>query len=168
MKQLVIASTMCLSVALAAGCGGNPTAPLATRIGTTTITFNSDPQHYVGQGRTMSFTLDDSAFAPQVGRSGGYVSIAFRRNGDSGWTWGMIFTAPTGQILKRGTYDTTRFETSTSHGFDFFGDGRGCGSATGRLTIHDIEFGPDLETLRHLRASFEHHCEGASPGAPAV
>ena len=155
--------SLVVSIAICYGCDGGPTGPSAERLRTTTISFTSDPQHYVGQGRSMTFTFADSVFAPVVGRSGGYVSIAFRPNGDIGWTWGMILTAPTGQVLKPGTYDTTRSETSTSHGFDFFGDGRGCNQATGRLTIYDIEFGADLETLRHLRASFEHHCEGASP-----
>src|SRR5262245_60949227 len=121
MHRLFLRLSLVVGVTVSSGCGGGPTAPVAERFQTTTIGFTSDAQHYVGQGRSMTFTFTDSAFVPLVARSGGYVSIAFRRNGDTGWTWGLILTAPTGQVLKPGTYDTTRGETPTSHGFDFFG-----------------------------------------------
>jgi hypothetical protein len=31
------------------------------------------------------------------------------------------------------------------------------------MVIHSVEFGPDLLTLKHLRVSFENHCENRSP-----
>jgi hypothetical protein len=155
-------------------CGGSPAAPtsVSPQVATpqldaatspvTTFSFTSDPQDFVGQGRSLSFTLKDSVFAPQVLQSGSYLSVAFRRTGDVGWTWTLVVRGRGGRTLAPGTYETSRFGGPTSAGLDFSGDGRGCLNATGNLVIHAIEFGADRQSLRHFRATFENHCEGIS------
>jgi hypothetical protein len=161
-RTLVFVSAY-VSVILTAGCDGGPTSPSAVKVKRTTLSFSSDAQHYVGQGRTLTYTLDSAVFQPLVARSGGYVSVVVRSNGDGVSVWDFIITAPTGRPLAKGSYDTTRFETTSGFGMDFFGDGRGCNQSTGHLVIHEIAFGPGADTLQRLRASFDHHCEGASP-----
>jgi hypothetical protein len=32
------------------------------------------------------------------------------------------------------------------------------------MTVHSVAFSADLGTLKELRMSFEHHCEGGLPG----
>lgn len=110
----------------------------------------------------MTLTLETATFTPVVARSGGYISVIVQSKNAPLTQWGFIIVAPTGSGLTPGTYTTTRFESLTGVGMDFFGDGRGCNSATGQLVIEEIRFGAG-DTLLRLRASFDHHCEGASP-----
>ena len=154
--------TVVLPIVCVAGCGDGPTGPSATRTDKTSLSFTSDPQHYVGQGRSVTLTLETATFTPLVARSGGYVSVIVQSKNAPSTQWGFIIVAPTGSGLTPGSYTTTRFDSLSGVGMDFFGDGRGCNSATGQLVIHEIRFGAG-DTLLRLRASFDHHCEGASP-----
>src|SRR5262245_61386214 len=99
-------------------CGGNQSAPSPSRTVRKTLSFTSDAQDFVGQGQSRTFTLQNAVFQPLVARSGGYLSVVIRPN-DSSLPWGLIVTAPTGQRLMPGSYDTTRFETATTVGLDF-------------------------------------------------
>ena len=125
------------------------------------LSFSSDPEDYIGAGTSQRFTLDNATFHPIVERSGGYLSVAINLT-DRRTSWGLVMIVPAGKLLAPGTYDTTPSDTPTTHGFTFFGDGRGC-SAVGRLTIREIVFGPAVQSLARLRASWEQHCNGGSP-----
>jgi hypothetical protein len=69
---------------------------------------------------------------------------------------------PTGKSLQPGTYNTTRFGGTGTAGLDVSGDGRGCNTSTGKLTIRKITFDAAGKVAR-LDASFVQHCEGAAP-----
>ena len=154
-------------------CGSsNPTAPTGTASGaqtaatftTTVLSFTSDPRDFVGQGESRAYTLQNAVFQPGVGRSGRQVSLGVRPNNEPPQsTWALLIVAPVGQQVAPGSYDTTNFGSSTTWALDFNGNGHGCQVASGHMVIHSVEFGPDLLTLKHLRVSFENHCENRSP-----
>jgi hypothetical protein len=143
------------------------TAPAAT-YPVTTVSFTSDPLDRVGQGRSMTFTLENTTFEPIVSRSGSFVQVLFRGKDSILNSWGLFVYAPGGTRVRPGTYETIRtFTDETVWGADFYGQARGCNRATGRITIHAVRFNSDATALEHLRASLETHCEGASPALRA-
>jgi hypothetical protein len=150
------------------GCGSSPSSPSASprpqnaaTFQKTTLSFTSDPQDFVGQGRSRTWDLQTSVFQPIVARSGGYLSVVVRPNGEL-LPWVLIVVSLFGRTLAPGSYDTRDTETSGLVALTFSGDGRGCGNGTGHIVIHEVVFGPDATTLLHFRATFEQHCQGAS------
>jgi hypothetical protein len=160
---------LCVASLLTSGCGSKgPTAPTApaspaATYAVTTVSFTSDPEDFVGRGRSMSFTLENSLFIANVGNNGAYLSITIRPKSGATPVWGFVVTSPNGSRISPGTYTTLRSPVSDSWSADFFGDGRGCGRITGRIVVHAFDFIPENEALKNFRASFEQHCEGAPP-----
>ena len=76
--------------------------------------------------------------------------------------WDVSIKAPTGKTLQAGSYSTTRFGGTGTAGLDVSGDGRGCNTSTGTLTIHKITF-DTAGKVATLDASFVQHCEGEAP-----
>jgi hypothetical protein len=154
---------------LASGCSSKgPTAPTApaspaATYAVTTVSFTSDPEDFVGRGRALTFTLENSLFSANVGNDGSYLSIVIRPKSGTTPVWGFIVTSPNGSAISPGTYTTIRSPVSDSWSADFGGDGRGCGRITGRMVVHAFDFIAVNQALKHFRASFEQHCEGASP-----
>src|SRR5690348_13427916 len=92
----------------------------------TSLTLNSDPGDYIGQGQFTFLTPSDGTFSAQQNFDQG-VSISFF--GQPGTFWFLDFAAPNNQPLSVGTYlNATRFpfQASTVPGLDVAGDGRGC------------------------------------------
>ena len=137
-----------------------PAAPAAS-YAVTTVSITSDPDDYVGRGRSMTFTLENSLFIANVGNNGGYLSIVIRPKSGTTPEWGFIVTSPNGSAISPGTYTTTRNPVSDSWSADFGGDGRGCGRITGKIVVHAFDFIAVNQAIRNFRASFEQHCEGA-------
>jgi hypothetical protein len=159
-----------LSAVLVAGCGKSPTSPTpqppaspAATYPATTLSFTSDPQDFVGRGRSETFTLQNSLFQANVAGNGEYLSIVIRRNPGPTPVWTLIVDAPNGSKIAPGTCQTFRDYGSDRWTADFGGDGRSCGSITGRMVIHSFDFIPENQALKNFRASFEQHCQGASP-----
>ena len=149
-------------------CGGNPTAsssvvpPSAATYAVTTVSFTSDPQDFIGQGAFRAYTLQNADIRANVARSGGLISVPVRPLTDPpSPEWSLLLIASSGQITP-GSYDTTRSNTSSTYGLDFIGNNRVCNTAAGHVVIHSVELGPDLFSVRHLRVSFENHCNGSS------
>ena len=170
--RIACASAAVVSIVVMVACGSNPAGPSATvpqpqsaaTFTSTVLSFTSDPRDFVGLGESRAYTLQNAVFQPGAGRSGRQVSVAVRPNNEPPQaTWALIIIAPVGQQVTPGSYDTTNFGTSTTWALDFTGNGHGCNTATGHMVIHSVEFGPDLLTLKHLRVSFENHCENRSP-----
>ena len=119
--------------------------------------FVSDPGDYVGGGVSKSYENATSIFS--LSGSDTYLQYSASGLRDS---WIAIVSPPTGQHLQAGTYDTMRFADSTHAGLDVFGDGRGCNTSTGVLTISAVTF-DGAGNAKALSATFEQHCEGAPP-----
>jgi hypothetical protein len=169
--RIAISSVAVGSMVAMAACGANPSAPsapsptarsAATFTGST-LAFTSDPQDFVGQGESRAYTLQNAVFLQSVGRAGGFISVAVQpMNQPPSAQWSLIITAPTGQLITPGSYDTRSLNTSSTYGLDFVGNQHGCNTAAGHMVIHSVEVGPDLMSLKHFRVSFENHCDGRS------
>jgi hypothetical protein len=135
---------------------------------TTTLSFTSDPQDFIGRGRSETFTLQNAVFHSNVAANGDSLSIVVRPNPESAPVWGLLIKGPNGSKIAPGTYQAFRDFGSDRWSLDFFGDGRSCGGSTGTSTgiivIHSFEFIAENRVLQNLRASFEQHCPGASQG----
>jgi hypothetical protein len=125
------------------------------------IQFRSDPNDYIGGGKSWTFGAADGLFTARMNNSSD-VSIHFR--GDD--SWDFIFDAPEGERLAPGNYlNATRapFHSPVKPGLEVSGAGRGCNTLAGQFNIRQIRYtGLKLE---RLLVDFEQHCEG---GAPAL
>ena len=120
--------------------------------------FKSDSGDYIGQGQTKKYEGATSLFNLRGTNTNIEYSVSGLRD-----DWGASISAPTGKTLTVGTYSTNRFGDSTHAGLDVYGDGRGCNSSTGTLTINGITFDGSGNVIR-LNASFAQYCDG-SPAA---
>ena len=154
-----------LAVLLVSGCAKSPTSPTtaspAATYSATTLSFTSDADDYVGQGRSQIFTLQNAVFSATTG-NGESLSVVIRPFASETSVWGFTVRAPSGTKIAPGIYQTTR-DGSGGWAADFFGAGRGCGRNTGRIVVHSFDYIPVNSALRNFRASFEQHCEGAAP-----
>lgn len=128
----------------------------------TSLSMTSDPGDFIGGGQTTFLTPADGTFSASQNFDGG-VSIDFF--GQPGIFWFLDFAAPFNQPLTVGTYTSaTRFPFQASNvpGLDVAGDGRGCNTLTGSFTVLEISYGPN-STVNAFDATFEQHCEGATP-----
>lgn len=157
-----------VSAALVAGCGRSPTTPssvlTAETYPVTTLSFTSDPDDFVGRGRSETFTLQNAVFAANVGANGDFLSIVIRPSSPQALVWSLTIDAPNGSRIAPGTYQSFRDYGSNRWTVDFTGDGRSCSAITGQVVIHAFDFVPENRAIRTFRASFEQHCSGAVPG----
>lgn len=73
--------------------------------------------------------------------------------------------APKGRSLKSGTsFATTRypFNDDGGGGLSISGDGRGCNTSTGSVTVESAAY-TRKGHLKSIALTFEQHCEGAEP-----
>jgi hypothetical protein len=130
-----------------------PSGP-ASAAPVTAFTLDSQPGDYIGQGQSLVYTAPTATISANAnGSSGVYMSVSQ----DSHW-WNASVSPPTGQSLTPGTYSTTRFPSSTAAGLDVSGDGRGCNTSVGSVTILEVSFDGDGNPLT-FAASYEQHCE---------
>ncbi len=123
--------------------------------------FSSEADHAIVRGRTLDYSMQSASFQGSVGRSGGFIRVSvFPTDGPGPWMF--TISAPLGEVFRPGTFATVRLSDPQSNGADFSGDGRGC-SGVGTVTIHALSYDLRNGALNHLRASFEHRCEGATP-----
>jgi hypothetical protein len=130
--------------------------------------FKSDPGDYIGQGETHQYVLADGTWQARVDvgvTEPQHVMIYLTPTAAPWqWWWHMDFSAGTGKPLKIGTYENARRHpfSGAQPGLDFSGTGRGCNTLTGRFEVKELVMGPG-NTLDRFHATFEQHCEGASP-----
>lgn len=124
----------------------------------TRIKLTSDYGDYIGAGRTYEYTRADAHIG--VGDNGNGLSVHVA--GDE--TWYGEFVLPAGQtIWKPGTYTgLTRhpFNDSASGGLSWYGEGRGCNTLTGTITVTSATY--TSGTLDSIELSFVQNCEGSS------
>ena len=118
--------------------------------------FKSDSGDFIGQGQTKKYEGATSLFGLRGTNTGFSYSVSGLRD-----DWGVTIAPPTGKTLGVGTYNTTRSGDSTHAGLDVSGDGRGCNSSTGTLTISGITFDGSGNVIR-LNASFAQYCGGST------
>ncbi|MDY6949253.1 MAG: fibronectin type III domain-containing protein, partial [Pseudomonadota bacterium] len=133
-----------------------PAVPLSFR--PTRIKLTSDFNDYIGGGRTYEYTRANA----QIGISGSGNRLSVRVDGDE--TWFAEFVLPEGQsIWKPGVYTgLTRwpFHDSAKGGLSWSGEGRGCNTLTGSITVFSATY--DAGVLDSIHLSFVQHCDGGS------
>jgi hypothetical protein len=136
----------------------SPAAGLAAT-DVTAFTIDSSIADPIGRGRTFVLTPDDGVIFARSVFAGVEVTVS---TPDHEFT--ARVTPPTGQTLTPGTYPTTRFGSDTTAGLDVSGDGVGCNSSTGSVTVHEISVQTEPEPLvERFAATYRHSCEGTSP-----
>lgn len=131
-----------------------PPGPVAS-----SISLTSDAGDYIGAGQSYSYSKADA----QITVSAQNASLQIGIDGDE--NWGGNFQLPdTYTQLEAGTYtNLTRYPGNdpSSGGLSWTGEGRGCNTITGTLTINEVVY--DGSNLSIIDLEFEQHCEGNSP-----
>ena len=136
------------------------TLPAAAQV--TSLTMQSDPGDYIGQGQSYNYSQADGTFSALVFGTNTAVSIRFNTPSFDHW-WNLNFATANGGPLTPGVYlNAQRFADGVSPALDVFGDGRGCNMVNGSFEVLQATYGP-ADTLLSFEATFEQHCEGAAP-----
>jgi hypothetical protein len=165
MRILQVLRAACV-VGLAACSAATSPPPSESQPTHTFLSFTSDPGDYIGQSESHRYALVDGSWRAQFDTSDGTGHINVYLSPPSGsWWWALDLAAPPGKSLSVGTYEAARrwpFNGPTQPGLGFYGSGRGCNTLTGRFVVLALTLEPD-NTVDLLHATFEQHCEGASP-----
>ncbi|WP_392964369.1 hypothetical protein [Streptomyces sp. LN245] len=120
--------------------------------------YTSDAGDYIGQGLSQTHTGSTSTFSISGYGDGFQYGVSGKRE-----DWSAIITPPDGERFAAGsTYTTQRFHGPGTAGLDMGGNGRGCNSSTGELTISKLALNGD-GTVKAFAATFVQHCEGGTP-----
>lgn len=154
-------------------------SPRLARAEFVTVSYQSQPGDFVGQGQTFNFTYtpaNTSLFSVQdshyIGGTPSYISFALDgpvANPQNIFTLLDFSTAALGIPLQAGTYtDAQRaaFAAVGHPGLDVSFQNRGSNTLTGNFTINSISFVPDAShvlVLNSLDVNFEQHSEGNAP-----
>src|SRR3954465_10089720 len=132
--------------------------PAQAVVGFTAFTLDSEAGDFIGGGESFTFTSGNAT----IGATGDDTALTMTVS-DGTHNFSADLLAPTGSTLTDGTtYTTTRLGDATNAGLDVSGDGNGCNTSTGTMTVHEISLdgGGALATLA---VTYEQHCEGATP-----
>lgn len=146
--------------------GTNPVAPPAAASAPTPsiaggqplVRLQSDTGDRIGAGASHDY--DSSNAAITVATRGSFLSI--RIEGRESWS-GEFQLPGNATALQVGTYPGLArhpFQASGAGGLSWTGQGRGCNTSTGTLTINAA--GYQSGVLRSLDMHFEQHCEGGA------
>jgi uncharacterized repeat protein (TIGR01451 family) len=122
------------------------------------VTLQSDTGDFIGAGQSYSY--DQSNAQLSVTANGGHLTISV--HGDEQWTGDVALPSADTQLVA-GTYaNLTRypFDDPATGGLNWSGEGRGCNTLTGSVTINSVTYTSGALTAVDL--SFVQHCEGAS------
>jgi uncharacterized repeat protein (TIGR01451 family) len=123
------------------------------------VVLQSDSGDFIGAGNNYSY--DQSNAKLSVTATGGHLKVSVQGNED--WTGDIALPSADTQLVA-GTYDNlTRypFDDATTGGLDWSGEGRGCNTLTGSVTINSVTYTAGALTAVDL--SFVQHCEGSAP-----
>ena len=141
-----------------------PAAALPCLTGGSVIYLDGDSGDFVHPGAE---TIQVSSWAPDGSNS---PPVTFAADWDStGFTenWSFQFsTEQYGGQLTPGVYTNAArfpFETTGQPGLSIDGDGRGCNTLTGSFQVVSVALGPTGSNFTEFTATFEQHCEGATP-----
>jgi hypothetical protein len=136
-------------------------APLQNPLsGQPVLTLTSETGDTIGIGGYYAY---DSATAAIVVRAdGGHLRVQVA--GDESWFGD--FQMPGGATaLVPGTYGALvryPFQAPGEGGLSWSGEGRGCNTVVGSVTIHSVRYGGD-GALAAIDMRFDQHCDGAAP-----
>lgn len=120
--------------------------------------YASDAGDWIGQGVSQTHTGSTSTFALSGSAEGVRYSVSGKREG-----WSASLAPPEGERFEAGTtYTTERFRGPGVGELDMGGNGRGCNSVTGELTVQKLALNDD-GTVKVFAATFVQHCEGGTP-----
>lgn len=123
------------------------------------VVLSSDTGDFIGAGQNYAYTNADSLITVTAQDARLTVDI----DGDEGWT-GEFQLPDTFLELEVGTYaNLTRypFHDVAVGGLSWSGEGRGCNTLDGTITIDSVTYNGDI--LTDIDLSFEQYCEGNSP-----
>ena len=136
-----------------------PQLPAVAATDLTMFVLDSTPGEYVVGGKTLAFTPENATIGAGQFGDGLFMSVSNDNN-----HFFADITPPTGQALLPGTYPTTRFDTASTAGLSVTGNGVGCNSATGSITVHEVSIQTQPQFIvERFAATFEYRCEGVSP-----
>jgi hypothetical protein len=147
----VIAAALALSIL--------PPPPALAATDVTAFALDSSIGEPVLGGRTLVFTPDNATVYAQPWGGGVEMGVSSPDH----W-FSAELTPPEGQTLSPGTYPTTEVPSGTTAGLDVSGDGVGCSSSTGTVTVHEISLQTEPEPhVERFAATYEFSCYGTSP-----
>ncbi|MEU4166063.1 hypothetical protein AB0F46_04135 [Streptomyces sp. NPDC026665] len=120
--------------------------------------YTSDAGDWIGNGHSQTHTGSTSTFSISGSADGIRYGVSGKRE-----DWSASIAPPQGEQFKAGTtYATQRFRGPGVGGLDMGGNGRGCNSSTGELTVTKLALNSD-GTVKAFAATFVQHCEGGTP-----
>ena len=121
----------------------------------TFVTMISDPGDPLLDGEKLYYHPGNGSVAPELYSGGVEVWVS---GGNLGRSYRMVFDAPRGQELRVGEYEHATGADGDPR-VDIGGEGRGCGSGTGRFVVRQIaRSGVEITSLWIV---YEFHCSGA-------
>ncbi len=130
-----------------------------------TLTLDSDPGDYIGQGQSYLYN-DDTAFFTYSRNYDNGISVRIRNlPGDPWLSWNFDMAAPGDVEIQPGVYPGAErwpFQAVENPGLSFSGQGRGCNTLSGSFEVYEVTYESD-GSVSSLAASFVQHCEGAPP-----
>ncbi|MFI1681321.1 MULTISPECIES: hypothetical protein [unclassified Streptomyces] len=122
--------------------------------------FQSDPDDYIGGGRTVSYTGSTSTFGAYGDASRVHYTASGKRDG-----WSADLGAPKGQTLEVGkTYQANRFGDDGLAELDVNGNGRGCNTTSGEFKVTKLALNEAGE-LKAFAATFKQYCGSGGTAA---
>lgn len=120
--------------------------------------YTSDAGDYIGQGVAQTHQGATSTFSLRSYGDGVQYDVSGKRE-----YWTAQLTPPDGEQFEAGhTYQAERSHGASVAGLDVFGDGRGCNTVTGEITVTRLARGDD-GAIKAFAATFVQHCEGGGP-----
>jgi len=133
-------------------------APAQAVTSLTAFTLDSEPSDAIGGGQTFTFTSTNATITATGDDTALTMTVS-----DGTHDFSADLAAPTGGTLTAGTtYPTTRSGDATNAGLDVTGDGNGCTTSIGTMTVHEITLDVS-NAIAALAITYEQHCNGAAP-----
>ncbi|WP_306336067.1 hypothetical protein [Streptomyces sp. KL118A] len=122
--------------------------------------FQSDPEDYIGAGRTVGYTGSTSTFKASGDASRVHYSASGKRD-----DWSADIGAPKGQTLEVGkTYRANRFGDDGLAELDVYGNGRGCNTTSGEFKVTRLAL-DEAGELKAFAATFQQICGSGGTAA---
>ncbi|MFE9680787.1 hypothetical protein [Streptomyces sp. NPDC006285] len=120
--------------------------------------YTSDAGDFIGQGAAQTHQGATSTFSIRPYGDGVEYGVSGKRE-----SWSALLTPPAGEQFAAGrTYRAERSQGASVAGLDVSGNGRGCNTVSGELTVTKLARGDD-GAVKAFAATFVQHCEGGGP-----
>lgn len=137
------------------------------------LTLQSQPGDFIGQGGNFDITYPSTEITAQI-----HATVAGGLPAELSFILGHVSPAPNtfallsfgtdhlGIEIQPGVYtgaERAAFASPGKPGLDVSFQNRGCNTLTGQFTVTDATFYQSNQAIASFSASFEQHCEGATP-----